>query len=80
MNEREKSHTAVVPAKPRNKGMKARAEVAADGVEGRAVPEGNSNGSTTRRTPRRASVDSALERVRESQCFDANTLGKNRMR
>jgi RNA-directed DNA polymerase len=66
MNEREKSHTVVVPAKPRNKGTEARAEVLADGVEGRAVPEGNSNGSTTHRTQRRASVDSALERVRKA--------------
>lgn len=65
MNDHEKSHTVVVPAKPRNKEAEAQAEATADGVEGRTVPKGNSTEGDMRRTQRRESMTSALGRVRE---------------
>lgn len=62
MNEHQKSHTPVVPAKHRNKA----AEAGADGVEGRGVTKRNPEGQNTHRTQSRASVTSALDRVREA--------------
>ncbi len=86
MNDHEKSHVLVVPTKLRNKAAKA----GADGVEGRGATKGNLIGQNARRTQSRESAPNALDRVREAakrdrhpwpeQRFDANTLGKNRMR
>lgn len=61
MNDREKSDTPVVPTKAPNKATKVEAEE----PEGRGVTKGNSSGQNTRRTQSRASVTSALARVRE---------------
>src|SRR5260221_1930842 len=62
MNDREKSHGLVVPAKPRNKTAKA----AADGVEGRSPTKENPNGQNADRTQSRRNAPNALERVREA--------------
>ncbi|HYK04359.1 MAG TPA: group II intron reverse transcriptase/maturase [Thermoanaerobaculia bacterium] len=62
MNDHEKSHPPVVPAKHRNKAAGA----VADGVEGRGGTKGNLAGQNTHRTQSRASVTSALGRVREA--------------
>src|SRR4051812_24032584 len=65
MNDHEKSHTVVVPAKSRNKEAKARAAATADGMEGRTVPKGNSTKGDMCRTQSRESMTNALGRVRE---------------
>ena len=57
MNDHEKSHTVVVPAKPRNKEAEAQAEATADGVEGRTVPKGNLEQRSTFRTLCREGVE-----------------------
>src|SRR5436190_21504599 len=62
MNDHEKSHTVVVPAKPRNK----EAEATADGVEGRTVLKGNLTKGNMYRTQSRESMTTALGRVREA--------------
>jgi len=62
MNGRGKSDSAVVPAKPPNKVGRPAAEV----VEGRALAKGNVIERNTLRTPRRGSVPSALDRVRQA--------------
>jgi len=62
MNDREKSHGLVVPAKLRNKAAKA----AADGVEGRSPTEENPNGQNADRTQGRATGQNALDRVRQA--------------
>jgi RNA-directed DNA polymerase len=66
MNEHEKSHAVVVPAKPGNKGAEARAEATADQVEGRPATKRNPTGSATCRTQSRESVPNALGRVRQA--------------
>ena len=66
MNDHEKSHTVVVPAKTGNKGAEARAEATADLVEGRTVTKRNPTGSATCRTQSRESVANALGRVRQA--------------
>jgi RNA-directed DNA polymerase len=66
MNDHEKSDAVVVPAKPGNKGAKAKAEAAADQVEGRTATKRNSTKGDTYRTQGRESVRSALGRVREA--------------
>ena len=65
MNDHEKSHTVVVPAKSRNKEAEAQADATADGMEGRTVPKGNSTKGDMCRTQSRESMTSALGRVRE---------------
>lgn len=62
MNDREKSHGPIVPAKLRNKA----AEAAADGVEGRGPTKENPNGQNAGRTQSRVDAQSALERVRQA--------------
>jgi retron-type reverse transcriptase len=66
MNDHEKSHAVVVPAKLRNKGAEARAEATADVVEKRTATKGNSNESSTCRTQGRENVTDALGRVRQA--------------
>ncbi len=56
----EKSDSAVVPTKPSNKGDSSPAET----VEGRALPEGNSDQTTADRTQGRASASNGLMAVR----------------
>ena len=63
MNDREKSHVVVVPAKPGNKGAEASAEATADLAEGRTATKRNPTEDNTCRTPSRGSV-SDLRRVR----------------
>ncbi len=62
MNGRGKSDSSVVPAKPPNKA----ATRAAEAVEGRGLAKGNSLERNARRTQRRESATSALERVRQA--------------
>jgi RNA-directed DNA polymerase len=62
MHERGKSDSPIVSKKPPNKA----AEPAAEVVERRGLAKGNSVGSTTPRTQRRAGVSSALDRVRQA--------------
>jgi group II intron reverse transcriptase/maturase len=62
MNDREKSHGPIVPARLRNKA----AEAAADGVEGRGPTKEKPNGQNADRTQSRADAQSALERVRQA--------------
>jgi RNA-directed DNA polymerase len=66
MNDHEKSHAVVVPAKPGNKEAEARAEATADLVEGRTATKRNSTEGNMRRTQSRGSVDEALGRVRQA--------------
>ena len=66
MNDHEKSHVVVVPAKRGNKGAEAKAEATADQVEGRTATKRNSTEGDTYRTQGRESVTSALGRVREA--------------
>ncbi len=60
MHGRRKSDSPIVPGKLPNKAGKP----AAEAVEERGLAKGNSNGQNARRTQRRASVHSALDRVR----------------
>src|SRR5215212_9903352 len=66
MNDHEKSHVVVVPAKPGNKEAEAKAEATADLVEGRTATKRNSTEGNTCRTQSRESVGEALGRVREA--------------
>ena len=61
MNERGKSDSLVVPAKPPNKAASAAAEV----VEGRGLAEGNTDSSTRPGRSAGPGVPSGLDRVRE---------------
>ena len=61
-NDDGKSDSSVVPGKPPNKAGKPAAEV----VEGRGLAKGNPHESNTHRTQSRASVPSALERIRQA--------------
>ena len=65
MNDHEKSHAVVVPAKPGNKGAEAKAKATADSVEGRTATKRNSTKGDTCRTQSRESVPHALGRVRQ---------------
>ena len=56
----EKSDSAVVPTKPSNK----REDSPAETVEGRTLPEGNSDQTTADRTQGRASASNGLMAVR----------------
>src|SRR5262245_42954093 len=60
MNGREKSGPAMVAGKPANEAAPA----AEERVERKAGAKGNASGQSTHRTPSRASVSQALERVR----------------
>jgi RNA-directed DNA polymerase len=62
MHARGKSDSSIVPAKPPNKTARAVAEA----VEGRELAKGNSFECNARRTQRRESATSALERVRQA--------------
>ena len=66
MNARGKSDSSVVPVKSPNKAAQAAAEVA----EGRGLAKGNSFERNARRTQRRGSATSALERVRQAASRD----------
>ena len=59
---REKSDSPIVPVKPTNKAASATAEP----VEGRGEATGNAPWQSRRRTPSRARLSQALERVREA--------------
>ena len=61
MNGMEKSDTAIVAAKPANKGASAPAEP----VEPRAVPKGNPRSQSTCRAQSRESVSQAADRIRQ---------------
>jgi len=62
MNEHGKSDNSVLPRKSPNNGSKEPAEA----MEGRELAKGNLFEQNTHRTPSRASVPSALERVRQA--------------
>jgi hypothetical protein len=62
MNEHGKSDNSILPKKSPNNGSKESAEA----VEGRELAKGNLLGQNTHRTPCRAGVASALERVRQA--------------
>jgi RNA-directed DNA polymerase len=62
MNEHGKSDGLVLPVKPSNKAGRPEAEK----VEGRGPAEGNPREDSARRTQRRTSASSALERVRHA--------------
>jgi RNA-directed DNA polymerase len=62
MNEREKSDSAVVPAKSSNNA----GSPAAERMEGRALAKRNTHGQNARRMQSRERAQSALERVREA--------------
>src|SRR5712692_6582458 len=63
MNERRKSDSPVVPAKPPNKAMAA--AVGAEVVEGRGLAKGNTDSSTRPGRSAGPGVPSGLDRVRE---------------
>ena len=63
MNERRKSDSPVVPAKPPNKAMAA--AVGAEVVEGRGLAEGNTDSTTRPGRSAGPGVPSGLDRVRE---------------
>ena len=62
MHGREKSHSAIVAVKPTNKAERS----AAEPVEPRAEAEGNAGQQSTLRTPSRAGVTQALDRIRRT--------------
>src|SRR5260370_41668952 len=62
MNGREKSHPAIVAAKPTNKAERSAAEPA----EPRAGTEGNAEQGGPLRTPGRAGASHGLDRVRQA--------------
>ena len=61
MHDREKSHSAIVAAKPTNKA----GANAAEPVEPRAETKGNAGQQSTHRTQSRTNVSQALERIRK---------------
>jgi hypothetical protein len=63
MHDCEKSHSAIVAAKPTNKA----GVPAAEPVEPRAATERNAGEQSTHRTQSRARVSQALDRVRQSR-------------
>src|ERR1035437_7593817 len=63
MNERRKSDSPVVPAKPPNKAMAA--AVGAEGVEERGLAKGNTDSTTRPGRSAGPGVPSGLDRVRE---------------
>lgn len=65
MHDREKSHSAVVAAKPTNNASGS-TPVAAEPVEPRAGTKRNTDEQSTRRTQSRESVSLALDRVRQA--------------
>ncbi len=69
MNRRGKSDSFVVPMKPSNKGG-AVAVSSAEGVEGRRLPKGNSDGQNRSRAQLRQDLQSALVRVRQAAIRD----------
>src|SRR2546430_2766616 len=62
MHGREKSDSAIVAGKPRNKAV----PTAAEPVEPRAGAKGNASQQSTHRTQRRERVSHALERIRQT--------------
>ena len=62
MNEHGKSDNSIVPEKSSNKARQR----ATERMEGRELAKGNLFEQNTHRTPSRASVPSALERVRQA--------------
>jgi group II intron reverse transcriptase/maturase len=69
MNERRKSDSPTVPVKPSNKGGTAAASPA-EGVEGRGLPKGNSDGQNRSRAQIRQDLQNALDRVRQAAVQD----------
>ena len=65
MHDCEKSHFAIVAAKPTNKA----GSPAAEPVEPRAGTKRNAEEQSTHRTQRRARVPQALDRVRQGASF-----------
>ena len=76
MHDREKSHSAIVAAKPTNK---AGATSVADAAEPRAGTKRNVEEQSTHRTLGWVRVTQALDRVRQACVLPSNTRGKNRM-
>jgi hypothetical protein len=66
MNDREKSHSAIVAAKPTNKAGATSVADAAEPVEPRAGTKRNVGEQSTHRTLGRARVTQALNRVRKA--------------
>jgi hypothetical protein len=66
MNGREKSHSAIVAAKPTNKADATSVAYAAESVEPRAGTKRNAEEQSTYRTLGRARVTQALGRVRQA--------------
>jgi RNA-directed DNA polymerase len=69
MNERGKSDSCVVPAKPSNNG-EAPAASPAEEVEGRRLPKGNSEEQNRSRAQIREDLENALDRVRQAAVQD----------
>ena len=74
MHDCEKSHSAIVAAKPTNK---AGSVPAAEPVEPRAGTKRNAGKQSTHRTQSRLRVTQALDRVRQAEL--PSTRGRNRM-
>ena len=66
MHDREKSHSAIVAAKPTNKADATSVADAAEPVEPRAGTKGNASEQSTHRTQGRERVTQALDRVRQA--------------
>jgi RNA-directed DNA polymerase len=66
MHDREKSHSAIVAAKPTNKADATSVADAAEPVEPRAGTKRNAEEQSTHRTQGRERVTQALDRVRQA--------------
>jgi hypothetical protein len=66
MHDREKSHSAIVAAKPTNKADATSVADAAEPVEPRAGTKRNASEQSTHRTQRWVRVTQALDRVRQA--------------
>ena len=66
MHDREKSHSAIVAAKPTNKADATSVAYAAESVEPRAGTKRNAEEQSTHRTQGRERVTQALDRVRQA--------------
>src|SRR5262245_20476901 len=73
MHDREKSHSAIVAAKPTNKADATSVANAAEPVEPRAGTKRNAGKQNTHRTQCRVRVTQALDRVRQA-AFRRQTL------
>ena len=87
MNERGKSDGPIVPRTPANNGAAARhdeshpSDASAEQVEGRGPAKGNSLGADGDRTRCRASLQAALERIRQERLsLRVTTRGRSPVR